>query len=292
MTDLVGPWKRWTGSLVPRVAAWGMLFTEANREQLDRVGFTLVAGVIPTASATRLLNALKEVSSVDYSDPATWYSLPESYPGIIPSHHHQAQWDIRQHPRLHEVFSSLWGTQHLWVTMDRIGFVPPLRPVDVEGCSLHWDLNPAGEATYQALVYLTESSPERAPFSAAPRVFQQVDTWLARMPESLDFESADFSAEPTVSVPGRAGDLIIWNSKLPHGPGPNRDSSPRVMQAVTMLPPSKAGWTQEEQVDWWRTKRAPPWWRDVPGQLDPEPGAPAVLTEHGLRLVGLLGWSG
>ena len=37
-----------------------------------------------------------------------------------------------------------------------------------------------------------------------------------------------------------------------------------------MFLPSKAGWTQEEQVGWWRTKRAPPWWRDVPRQLDPE----------------------
>ena len=268
-----------------------MLFTQAHRGQLDRVGFTLVAGVIPTACTTRLLNALEEVSSVDYGDPGTWHSLPESYPGIIPSHHHQAQWDIRQHPRLHQVFSALWGTQVLWVTMDRIGFVPPLRPADAEGSSLHWDLNPAAESTYQAIVYLTDAGPERAPFCAAPQVFQQLDAWLARQPGTLEFETTDFSTEPTVSVPGKAGDLIIWNSKLPHGPGPNRDSSPRVMQAVTLLPPSKSGWTQEQQVGWWRTKRAPPWWRDVPGQLDPEPGAPAVLTEHGQRLVGLRDWS-
>jgi hypothetical protein len=267
-----------------------MIFTEAHRDQLDRVGFTLVAGVIPGASATQLLNALRDVSSVDYANPPTWYSLPESYPGIIPSHHHQAQWDIRQNPSLYKVFSSLWGTQNLWVTMDRIGFVPPLQPGDDEGCTLHWDVDPSGEATYQAIVYLTDAGPERAPFHAAPEVFQQLDAWLARMPESFEFGSADFSREPTVSVPGKAGDLIVWNSKLPHGPGPNRASLPRVMQAVTMLPPSKCGWSLEEQVSWWRTKRAPPWWRDVPGQIDPEHGAPATLTEHGERLVGVRAW--
>jgi hypothetical protein len=38
-------------------------------------------------------------------------------------------------------------------------------------------------------------------------------------------------------------------------------------------------------------RRAPPWWRDVPGQVDPEPGEPAILTEHGQRLVGLKPWS-
>lgn len=267
-----------------------MLFTKAHREQLQRDGFTRVAGVIPTESTNNLLSALKEVSSIDYADPATWYLLPESYPGIIPSHHHQCQWDIRQHPRLHRVFSELWGTRDLWVTMDRIGFVPPLRPTDIDGCSLHWDMDPRGEPIYQAIVYLTEVGPERAPFSVAPRVFQHLQEWLARMPEKLDFTCADFSSEERIPVLGQAGDLIIWNSKLPHGPGVNRDSSPRVMQAVTMFPPSKATWTREEQIGWWRAKRAPPWWRDVPGQVDPEPGAPAALTETGQRLVGLKDW--
>ena len=267
-----------------------MLFTDAQRKQLERNGFTRVHGVIPTELTNALLSALKDVSRIDYADPATWHLLPESYPGIIPSHHHQSQWDIRQDPRLHQVFSDLWGTQTLWVTMDRIGFVPPLRPTDIDGCSLHWDLDPRGESTYQAIVYLTEVSPERASFNAAPQVFQHLDEWLTRMPKEFDFTSADFSREARVPVPGEAGDLIIWNSKLPHGPGPNRASSPRVMQAVTMFPPSKATWSRDEQIAWWRTKRAPPWWRDVPGQVDPEPGAPAALTEHGQRLVGLGDW--
>ena len=267
-----------------------MLFTERHRDQLAREGFTHVPAVIPPELATNVLNVLSEVSSVNYSDAATWYSLPESYPGIIPSHHHQAQWDIRQHPRLHEVFSALWGTEVLWVTMDRIGFVPPLRSTDIAQCSLHWDLDPLGEATYQAIVYLTDVSSERAPFCVVPRVFQQLDAWLAQMPQPFDFNSADFSNEPTISVPGKTGDLIIWSSKLPHGPAPNRASNPRVMQAVTMFPPSKATWTREEQVGWWRTRRAPPWWRDVPGQRDPEPGTPTTLTELGQRLVGLRDW--
>ena len=267
-----------------------MLFTNAHREQLENEGVTRVEGVIPAESAKLVLDALKDVSCVDYDDPQTWYRLPATYPGIVPSHHHQSQWDIRQHPRLHQVFSELWGTRALWVTIDRIGFVPPLRPTDIQQCEMHWDLDPRGEAVYQAIVYLTDASLERAPFSTVPQVFQDPEAWLARQPQSFDFSCADFSGEPTVAVPGNAGDLIIWNSRLPHGPGPNRADDPRVMQAVTMFPPSKASWTREEQIDWWRTKRAPPWWRDVPGQVDPEPGEPALLTAHGERLLGLREW--
>jgi hypothetical protein len=268
-----------------------MLFTHAHRGQLEHLGFTRVEGVIPRDATRLVLNALKEVSSVDYDDPQTWHRLPATYPGIIPSHHHQSQWDIRQHPRLHQVFSELWRTRALWVTIDRIGFVPPLRPTDAVKCAMHWDLDPCGESIHQAMVYLTDAPPERAPFCAVPQIFQDYEAWLSRQLNRVEFSSVDFSSEPTTAVPGQAGDLIIWNSKLPHGPGPNRASSPRVMQAVTMFPPSRAHWTREEQIDWWKAKRAPPWWRDVPGQVDPEPGEPAALTAHGERLLGLRDWA-
>lgn len=268
-----------------------MLFTSAHKEQLQNVGFTRVEGVIPAACTAAVLNSLSQVSHIDFQDPTTWYLLPATYPGIIPSHHHQSQWDIRQHSHLHQVFSELWGTRALWVTMDRIGFVPPRRPGDIENCEIHWDMDPRGQTIYQAIVYLTDVTAERAPFCAVPQVFQDVDAWLAKQPENVEFSSANFSNEPTVAVPGKAGDLIIWNSKLPHGPGANRAANPRVMQAVTMLPPLNANWTREEQISWWRTKRAPPWWRDVPGQMDPEPGEPATLSELGQRLVGMKQWN-
>ena len=268
----------------------GALFSDEHRKRLEHDGFVRVEEVIPPELVTAVLGALRDVSAVDYADSATWHLLPASYPGIIPSHHHQSQWDIRQHPRLYEVFRELWRTPDLWVSMDRIGFVAPLRPGDTAACEIHWDVDPRGKSVYQAIVYLTDAGPERAPFCAVPDVFRNLDAWLARRPESFDFSCADFSNEASVAVAGKAGDLIIWDSRLPHGPGPNYASSPRVMQAVTLFPASEADWTAEEQISWWRAKRAPPWWRDVPGQQDPEPGEPAVLSEHGRRLVGLRRW--
>lgn len=267
------------------------LFTETHRSQLAEVGFAHVEKVIPTELTEAVLRALKDVSCVDFHDTASWYELPDSYPGIIPCHHHCSQWAIRQHPRLHQVFAELWRARDLWVSMDRIGFVPPLRAGELEISQLHWDMDPRGEFTYQAIVYLTDAPQDRAPFHAVPDIFKHLDSWLGRQPEDFDFFCADFSDAPTQAVPGKAGDLIIWNSRLPHGPGPNRAELPRVMQAVTLFPPTHATWSRAEQIDWWLTKRAPPWWRDVPGQVDPEPGGPAELTSLGERLVGLTPWN-
>src|SRR3569833_1171456 len=267
-----------------------VLFTPNHRSELSTRGFTRIQAVISADATTAFLSALPEVSVIDYENALTWYRLSEDYPGIIPSHHHQSQWNLRQDVNLHRVFSELWGTSALWVTMDRIGFVPPLRAGEVETCQLHWDMAPRGPSVYQGIVYLTDVTADRAPFTAAPRIFENLADWLAAQPEGFDFSEVDFSNEPTVAVEGKAGDLIIWSSKLPHGPGANHASQPRVMQAVSMFPPANADWTREEQIGWWQTKRAPPWWRDVPGQADPEPGPPATLTEHGQRLVGLKSW--
>lgn len=271
-----------------------MAFTPAHRAQLETVGYTRVERVIPLGLVEALVRAIPSISLIDLEDPATWYH----YKGVIPSHHHQAQWDIRQHPLLHETFAELWQTNALWVTMDRIGFVPPWREGD-PGPRMHWDGDPRLPVrNYQAIVYLTDASAERAPFCTIPAVYQNLAGWLADKPAEWSHRSADFSGCEMTPVPGNAGDLLIWDAKLPHGPGWNRSSSPRLMQAVSMFRAPRQGggwpgvrdWPKEEQIEWWQTKRAPPWWRNVPLQSDPEPGPPAALTPLGRRLVGLDDW--
>jgi hypothetical protein len=213
-----------------------MLFTPDHRRELEELGFTRVPGVIPRALLARLLDALPSISPVDYHDRSTWYRLPRERPWTIPSHHHQQQWDIRQHPRLHQAFSELWQSEKLWVTMDRIGFVAPLRPGD-KSARLHWDRDPRDNVrNYQAIVYVTDAPSDGAPFSAVPSVFRDLDDWLCQQPLDSTFRAADFSTEDVVSVPGKAGDLVIWDARLPHGPGPNTAARPRVLQAVSHVP--------------------------------------------------------
>ena len=271
-----------------------MLFTAEHRAQLEAVGYARVERVIPNVLLEALLGSVQSVSQVDLNDRSTWYR----YKGVIPVHHHQAQWDIRQHPRLHQTFSELWQTEALWVTMDRIGFVPPFRLGDA-GPRMHWDGDPRLTVrNYQAIVYLTDAPADRAPFCAIPSVYRDLSSWLADKPADWSHRSADFSGYEMTPVPGHAGDVIIWDARLPHGPGWNRSDGPRLMQAVSMFKAPRRGggwpgvrdWPKEEQIEWWQTKRAPPWWRNVPLQVDPEPGAPAELTALGRRLVGLDDW--
>jgi hypothetical protein len=58
---------------------------------------------------------------------------------------------------------------------------------------------------------------------------------------------------------------------------------------VTMQPNDDPHHLQRLQT-WWKTKRAPEQWRGLAGQLDPEPGEQAMLSELGLKLLGALPW--
>ena len=91
-------------------------------------------------------------------------------------------------------------------------------------------------------------------------LFEELPAWLAEHPK-LDLEAPiDLAGHEVVSVPVRAGDLVIWDSRLPHHGGPNRGLAPRLSVPISMWP---EGGEQErsERVACWEQKRAPACWR-------------------------------
>jgi hypothetical protein len=114
----------------------------------------------------------------------------------------------------------------------------------------------------------------------APRLDRDgVKNWLAKYIEGREI----------VNVPARAGDLIVWDSRLPHGNSKNTSSEPRIAFYVMMRPIVED--LRRMNVDSWRTGRCIPWWRDRPGYDRIEPWPPAALTQLGRHLLGLDDWS-
>ena len=89
-------------------------------------------------------------------------------------------------------------------------------------------------------------------------------------------------------MPARAGDLIIWDSRLAHGNSKNLSPRPRIAFYVMMGPADEG--SRQAAVESWRTGRCVPWWRGRPGYDRVEPWPPASLTELGRRLLGLDEW--
>jgi len=233
--------------------------------QLRNRGYTVVPGVVEPPVIARLLAALRDVGGIDVEDPATWPGKRTQ----VPMGGHQAQWDVRQHPGVHAVFAEVYGDERLAVSQDRLGVkLPGEGPLGI-----HLDEDPdTGPRVYGGLVYLTDAPAERGAFCCVPSLRGTREGFGS--PPDLD-------GHEIVPVPGRAGDLVLWDIRLQHGNMANRDRSPRVVQYVSMFPHGAWRDTPEDHQRLWREGRD---WQDEKGPPDHEP---AELTALGRRLVGL-----
>src|ERR1044071_8525082 len=106
----------------------GRWITAFHRLQFQHNGYIVIRDVIPAEVAA---NAAREIASfvgADLEDSGTWYRGASQLDGIVPLHHAQALWDIRQHPDLYEMFAEFFGDRRLMVDINRCIFRPPIRP--------------------------------------------------------------------------------------------------------------------------------------------------------------------
>jgi Phytanoyl-CoA dioxygenase (PhyH) len=122
-------------------------------------------------------------------------------------------------------------------------------------------------------------------FQCLPDVYQNLQTWVTEhaQREDFDFFNPGLNDRKTLQIEGNAGDLILWSTRLPHGPAPNHSTKPRIAAFVSMGPPLDSPELRAQMKEWWSNKQAPVYWRGLPGQLEIEPGPPAKLTKLGMN---------
>lgn len=273
-----------------------MWFTSEHRESLRSEGYAVFKGVISAALANRAARRIAGFVDADIDNPSTWYSDHLVNRGVIPVHHDQVLWDIRQHPNVYRVFSEIHGTHKLLVDMNRCCFHPPRHP-DWEGAGpgeIHWDVDPRTPTIgwLQGVMLLSDVEENGGGYQCVPAIYKRLDAWLDAHAcgDDFDFFNPGISFDEAIHVEGQAGDLIVWNSLLPHGPAPNFSQRPRIAQFVSMGRTSTNAVLLERIASWCKEKRAPENWRGWPNQQDPEPGPPVQLTPLGRRLVGIDPW--
>jgi hypothetical protein len=256
----------------------------------------VIRNVVPRTLTDNATRDIAAFVGADLADSTTWYRGIPRLDGVVPMHHAQSLWDIRQYPNLYQVFTEFFGTRRLMVDINRCIFRPPVHPgfPAISYGTIHWDTDPRapGPATLQAVVLLTDVGRNGGGFQCLPVVYQNLEAWLRLFARGKDFDffNPGLNHWKSTQVEGQAGDVILWSTRLPHGSATNLSDRPRVAAFVTMQPPAEDAQLRESMKTWWLTKRAPDYWRGMPGQLDPEPGAPAELSELGLKLIGVLPW--
>jgi hypothetical protein len=114
-------------SLIPPSSDVGHWIKDEDRDRFHSDGYMVIRNVLP---ASLIGNAIREITAflgADLHDSSTWYRNAPQNDGIVPLHHAQSLWDIRQCANLFATFSEFWRTRRLMVDINRCIFRPPCR---------------------------------------------------------------------------------------------------------------------------------------------------------------------
>lgn len=258
-------------------------------DHLRAHGYVVVPQAVEPEHVHELLEVLREVTGFDVDDPKTWEWSSFS----APIWNHQAQWDVRQHPRLHGAFAAAYGQDALMTGLEGIGVKPPEKVAATRAAAalpIHLDRDPREpRPVFQGVLYLTDVAPEQGAFTCVPGVFEDLEGWLERHPD-VDWNDIDTEGHDLLPIPGNAGDLVLFDSRLPHGNAANLADSPRVVQYLGYWPPGLWGDTPQDTAELYRTGVANPAFRGRPGWDVPNPWPPAELSPLGRKLAGVDAW--
>lgn len=265
-------------------------------------GYVVVKNAVPREQAEVLANYLWEYEDKKQNDPETWYKPTLSMKmselnntGMVEIYNHQHLWDNRQFPKVHQAFADIWGTEKLWVTIDRANLNFPIRPGHEYKGFIHWDYDPETKPqNVQGVLALADQNDENmGGFQCIPELFRTYDTWKLTQPEDRDHFKPDTTGFELVKVKMDAGDLLIFNSSQPHGIRPNNSKDKvRMAQYIAMIPADE---DNEEMLQWridaWKNKHVPEGYAFPGDPLNRESKQPVAELSHlGKKLLGIEKW--
>jgi hypothetical protein len=267
--------------------------------------------VIPNAvqqeNLDRMVETIWQFLDMDPDDSETWYkykpytrddrSSPISGAGMVEMYQHQALWDNRQHPKIHQAFSEIWDDERLWVSIDRANMKPPARddrPEWGHQGMIHWDVDTSEQPIrfgVQGVLYLTDTAENQGGFQCVPGFNNTFEEWVKTQPEDRNPHQPDLADLQVKSIAGKAGDLLIWHRLLAHGNGHNTSDKPRLAQYITMSPaPKDSEEARQGRIKAWQERRPLSNWPGDSRDWEHERQEPAVLTELGRKLLGVDLW--
>jgi ectoine hydroxylase-related dioxygenase (phytanoyl-CoA dioxygenase family) len=266
-------------------------------------GYVIIKNAVPKEQVKKLADYLWEYEGKDQNDIETWYKKPNAQmqmaelnnTGMVEIYNQQYMWDNRQMEKVHQAFADVWGTEKLWVTIDRANLNFPLRPGFEYKGFIHWDYDPETRPqNVQGVLALADQTDETmGGFQCVPELYRTYDTWKLTQPDDRDHYKPDTTGFTIEKVKLEAGDLLIFNSLEPHGIRANTSGNKvRIAQYISMMPAQEEN---EELTQWrinsWQSREAmqgyafpgDPMEREKKNQV-------AELSQLGRKLLGLNKW--
>ena len=283
------------------------VFSQEDLNFWEENGYVVLPNAVPQENLDAMVAAIWEFLQIDPDDREGWYRYqpytrdnrcsPISAAGMVEIYQHQALWDNRQHPKVHQAFAQIWGTEKLWVSLDRANMKPPAREDRPEWCNkgmIHWDTDTSKQPIpfgVQGVLYLTDTTQDQGGFQCVPGFHRSFDDWVKTQPADRNPRHPDLTGLEVKSVAGKAGDLLIWHRLLAHGNGHNTADEPRLAQYISMSPaPADISQARQPRIDSWQERRPAPNWPGDSRDWERTHQEPAVLTALGQKLLGVDAW--
>ena len=269
-------------------------------------GYVVIKNAVPREQVQDTAAFLWEFEEKDPNDKKTWYTAPRAEmkmkelagTGMVEVYNNQHLWNNRQTKRLYDAFVDIWGTEKLWVTIDRANLNFPMRPGHEYKGFIHWDYDPDTKPqNVQGVLALADQTDENmGGFQCIPWLYKNYETWKSSQPQDRNHFKPDTTdlEDKIVKVPMEAGDMLIFNSSEPHGIRPNQSTDKvRIAQYISMMPAQE----DNEALKEWRINS---WKHSIAPEGFAFPGDPrnweqtkygrSKLTALGEKLLGLKKW--
>ncbi|GAB3063509.1 phytanoyl-CoA dioxygenase family protein [Virgibacillus ainsalahensis] len=268
-------------------------------------GYVIIKNAVPQENIERLKALMWEFEEKDPDDSSTWYKEPRvemkmkelQGAGMVELYNHQYLWDNRMEQKVYDAFVDIWGTEDLWVSIDRCNLNMPKKDKNAGSGFIHWDVDTSLDPlpqNVQGVLSLVDTTAEMGGFQCIPELYRDFPEWVKKQPEDRDPHHPDTTGYTPTKIIQEAGDLVIFNAMQPHGIRPNVSDHPRMAQYISMFP-------AQEEDEALRQDRINSWNDRIPPQGDAFPGDPrnweqekydrAELSELGEKLLGLTSWN-
>ncbi|MFP4846004.1 phytanoyl-CoA dioxygenase family protein [Winogradskyella sp. PE311] len=269
-------------------------------------GYVVIKNAVPREQAKQTADFLWEFEDKNPNDKSTWYTAPRAEmkmkelagTGMVEVYNNQHLWNNRQTKKVYDAFVDIWGTEKLWVTIDRANLNFPIRPNYEYKGFIHWDYDPDTKPqNVQGVLALADQMDENmGGFQCIPWLYKNYDTWKLTQPEERDHFKPDVTEleDKIVKVPMEAGDLLIFNSSEPHGIRPNRSNDKvRIAQYISMMPAQEDNAALKDwRINSWKNRISPEGFAfpGDPRKWEQTKYGRAILSELGEKLLGSKKW--
>ncbi|MAC62562.1 MAG: phytanoyl-CoA dioxygenase [Flavobacteriaceae bacterium] len=270
-------------------------------------GYIVIKNAIPREQAKSTADFLWEFEDKNPDDPSTWYTAPRAEmkmkelagTGMVEVYNNQYLWSNRQTKKVYEAFVDIWGTEKLWVTIDRANLNFPIREGHEYKGFIHWDYDPETKPqNVQGVIALSDQTDiNMGGFQCIPWLYQNYDSWKLTQPEDRNRFQPDINGleDKIEKVAMEAGDLLIFNSLLAHGIRPNlSENKVRIAQYISMMPSEEDNEVLKQwRINSWKNRVAPEGYAfpGDPRNWEQTKYKTAKLSSLGEKLLGLTKWS-